>query len=85
MWTLTGTSSEQQQQDKELRGRLLTFFLACLLWGDSEGEEEILSRQTSVIAFFESFSRTGALPLVLLDIALDDPDGQLTVQEATAL
>ena len=40
-----------------------------------------LSRQTSVIAFFESSSRTRALPSLMLDIAHDDPDGQLTVQE----
>jgi len=40
-----------------------------------------LSRHTSVIAFFESSSRTRALPPLLLDIACDDPDGHLTVQE----
>jgi hypothetical protein len=39
-----------------------------------------LSRHASVIAFFKSSSRTRALPPLLLDLAHDDPDGQLTVQ-----
>jgi hypothetical protein len=49
-------------------------------------KKRTLSRQTSMIAFFESSWRTRTLPPLLLDIAHDDPDGQLTVQgEAPAL
>jgi hypothetical protein len=58
--------------------------LACLLAFCKEipkKKKRSLSRQTSVTAFFESSSRTRASPPLLLDIAHDDPDGQLTVHE----
>ena len=41
---------------------------ACLLWRGSKREEELLSRQTSVLALFKSSSGTRASPPVMLDI-----------------
>ena len=76
MRTLTGTGIGQQQQqlDEEL-------WDACLIWGDSEGVEEVCVSPDLSAWFLQSSSETRASPPVLLDIGDDDPYDRPTVPE----
>jgi hypothetical protein len=72
---LIGTSSEQQQLDRELMR-----MNACCEEILKE-KKRSLSRQTSVLDFLKSSSGTRASPPVLLDIGSYDRDDAPTVQE----
>ena len=72
--TMNGTSSEQQQLDRELWGYLLH---VRRFWRRRRG----LYRQTSVLHFFKSSSGTRTSPPVLLDTGYYGPDDKPAVQE----